>query len=184
MRHWKRTSETRHLIMLSFGGVLVQVILQYRVHRFHHWSGGNAAGPVSDGALVVWLVMQCLGELSVAMPETGAFHVMPRHLGPATGYTVALALLADLGPWRWVRALPPLDSVCSTGFHRCRYGSGAWCSARLFLVWIMLSHALFAEGVLVLAGQWSTIVAFIILGGAGFSALFRCRMALARARAE
>ncbi len=42
------------------------------------------------GALVVWLVMQCLGELSVAMPETGAFHVYAaRYLGPATGYTVA-----------------------------------------------------------------------------------------------
>ena len=34
--------------------------------------------------------MQCLGELSVAMPETGAFHVYAaRYLGPATGYTVA-----------------------------------------------------------------------------------------------
>jgi S-methylmethionine transporter len=36
---------------------------------------------------VVWLVMQCLGELSVAMPETGAFHVYAaRYSGPATAY--------------------------------------------------------------------------------------------------
>ena len=34
--------------------------------------------------------MLCLGELSVAMPETGAFHVYAsRYLGPATGYAVA-----------------------------------------------------------------------------------------------
>lgn len=50
------------------------------------------------------------------MPETGAFHVYAaRYLGPATGYTVA-RLYWLTGPWRWVRALPPLDSVCSTGF--------------------------------------------------------------------
>ena len=42
------------------------------------------------GALVVYLVMLCPGELSVAMPETGAFHVYAsRYLGPATGYAVA-----------------------------------------------------------------------------------------------
>ncbi|MCS5967655.1 hypothetical protein LNP26_05180 [Klebsiella variicola subsp. variicola] len=49
------------------------------------------------GALVVWLVMQCLGELSVAMPETGAFHVYAaRYLGPATELYRGVALLANV----------------------------------------------------------------------------------------
>ncbi len=43
------------------------------------------------GALVVYLVMLCLGELSVHMPETGAFHItqQKKYIGPGTGYTVA-----------------------------------------------------------------------------------------------
>lgn len=130
----KRTMKTRHLIMLSLGGVIGTGLF---FNTGYIISTTGAAGTLLAyliGALVVWLVMQCLGELSVAMPETGAFHVYAaRYLGPATGHTVAW-LYWLTRPWRWVRALPPLDSVCSTGFHRCRYGSGAWCSARLFLV--------------------------------------------------
>ncbi len=130
----KRTMKTRHLIMLSLGGVIGTGLF---FNTGYIISTTGAAGTLLAyliGALVVWLVMQCLGELSVAMPETGAFHVYAaRYLGPATGYTVAwlywLTWTVALGS-----SLPPLDSVCSTGFHRCRYGSGAWCSARLFLV--------------------------------------------------
>ena len=131
----KRTMKTRHLIMLSLGGVIGTGLF---FNTGYIISTTGAAGTLLAyliGALVVWLVMQCLGELSVAMPETGAFHVYAaRYLGPATGYTVALALLADLDCGAGFELLPPPDSVCSTGFHRCRYGSGAWCSARLFLV--------------------------------------------------
>lgn len=82
--------KTRHLIMLSLGGVIgTGFILQYRVHHLTTGAAGTLLAYLI-GALVVWLVMQCLGELSVAMPETGAFHVYAaRYLGPATGYTVA-----------------------------------------------------------------------------------------------
>ncbi|MGZ1224151.1 hypothetical protein ACXO4I_06480 [Lactobacillus delbrueckii subsp. bulgaricus] len=35
--------------------------------------------------------MLCLGELSVAMPYTGSFHVYAKNLlNPATGFTVAI----------------------------------------------------------------------------------------------
>lgn len=121
----KRTMKTRHLIMLSLGGVIGTGLF---FNTGYIISTTGAAGTLLAyliGALVVWLVMQCLGELSVAMPETGAFHVYAaRYLGPATGYTVAW-LYWLTGPWRSARALPPPDSVCSTGSRRCRCGSGA-----------------------------------------------------------
>ena len=86
----KRTMKTRHLIMLSLGGVIGTGLF---FNTGYIISTTGAAGTLLAyliGALVVWLVMQCLGELSVAMPETGAFHVYAaRYLGPATGYTVA-----------------------------------------------------------------------------------------------
>lgn len=124
----KRTMKTRHLIMLSLGGVIGTGLF---FNTGYIISTTGAAGTLLAyliGALVVWLVMQCLGELSVAMPETGAFHVYAaRYLGPATGYTVAW-LYWLTRPWRLVRVLPLPDSVCSTGFRWCQYGSGAWCS--------------------------------------------------------
>lgn len=82
----KRTMKTRHLIMLSLGGVIGTGLF---FNTGYIISTTGAAGTLLAyliGALVVWLVMQCLGELSVAMPETGAFHVYAaRYLGPATG---------------------------------------------------------------------------------------------------
>ncbi len=43
------------------------------------------------GAVIVYLVMLSLGELSVAMPETGSFHVYAtKSIGPGTGFTVAI----------------------------------------------------------------------------------------------
>ena len=56
----------------------------------------HQAGPAGTifayllGAGIVYLVMLCLGELSVAMPVTGAFHTYAKtYIGPATGFTVA-----------------------------------------------------------------------------------------------
>ncbi|MEK0240498.1 amino acid permease, partial [Klebsiella variicola] len=86
----RRTMKARHLVMLSLGGVIGTGLF---FNTGYIISTTGAAGTLLAyliGALVVWLVMQCLGELAVAMPETGAFHVYAaRYLGPATGYTVA-----------------------------------------------------------------------------------------------
>ena len=126
----KRTMKTRHLIMLSLGGVIGTGLF---FNTGYIISTTGAAGTLLAyliGALVVWLVMQCLGELSVAMPETGAFHVYAtRYLGqprviPSRGFT------GSPGPWRSAQALPPPDSACNTGSRRCPSGHGAWSSAR------------------------------------------------------
>ncbi len=58
----------------------------------YHSSGGSGGHHfrLPLGAGIVYLVMLCLGELSVAMPVTGAFHTYAKtYIGPATGFTVA-----------------------------------------------------------------------------------------------
>ncbi|OCG39905.1 S-methylmethionine permease [Gilliamella sp. Bif1-4] len=87
---FKRTMKTRHLIMLSLGGVIGTGLF------FNTGCIIATAGAIGAiiayliGALVVYLVMLCLGELAVAMPETGAFHTYAsRFISPGTGYTVA-----------------------------------------------------------------------------------------------
>lgn len=83
--------EARHIQMISLGGVIGTGLFLSSGYTI------NQAGPVGTiiayavGAVLVYAVMLCLGELSVAMPYTGSFHVYARELiGPATGLTVAL----------------------------------------------------------------------------------------------
>ncbi|MCL0296339.1 proline-specific permease ProY, partial [Escherichia coli] len=81
--HLLRGLNARHIRFIALGSAIGTGLF------YGSASAIKAAGPAVllaylIGALVVWLVMQCLGELSVAMPETGAFHVYAaRYLGPA-----------------------------------------------------------------------------------------------------
>ncbi|OCG69658.1 amino acid transporter [Gilliamella sp. Occ3-1] len=87
---FKRTMKTRHLIMLSLGGVIGTGLFFNTGYIIATAGAIGAIIAYLIGALVVYLVMLCLGELAVAMPETGAFHTYAsRFISPSTGYTVA-----------------------------------------------------------------------------------------------
>ncbi|OCG37900.1 MULTISPECIES: S-methylmethionine permease [unclassified Gilliamella] len=87
---FKRTMKTRHLIMLSLGGVIGTGLFFNTGYIIATAGAIGAIIAYLIGALVVYLVMLCLGELAVAMPETGAFHTYAsRFISPGTGYTVA-----------------------------------------------------------------------------------------------
>ncbi|WEF27224.1 S-methylmethionine permease [Klebsiella aerogenes] len=163
----KRTMKTRHLIMLSLGGVIGTGLF---FNTGYIISTTGAAGTLLAyliGALVVWLVMQCLGELSVAMPETGAFHVYAaRYLGPATGYTVAWLYWLT-----WTVALG--SSFTAAGFCMQYWFPQVpvwiWCvlfCAAIFALNV-ISTRFFAEGEFWFSlVKVITIIAFIVLGGA------------------
>ena len=75
--------ESRHLQMISLGGVIGTGLFLSSGYTIQQ------AGPIgtilaySIGALIVYLVMLTLGELSVAMPVTGSFHVYAeKFIGP------------------------------------------------------------------------------------------------------
>ncbi|KZU84637.1 amino acid permease [Lactiplantibacillus plantarum] len=89
--HLSRQMESRHVLMISLGGVIGTGLFLSSGYTIHQ------AGPIGTllaytiGAILVYLVMLCLGELSVAMPYTGAFHVYAKkYIGPGTGFTVAI----------------------------------------------------------------------------------------------
>ncbi|HID4048510.1 TPA: S-methylmethionine permease [Pluralibacter gergoviae] len=163
----KRTMKTRHLVMLSLGGVIGTGLF---FNTGYIISTTGAVGTLLAyliGALVVWLVMQCLGELSVAMPETGAFHVYAaRYLGPATGYTVAWLYWLT-----WTVALG--SSFTAAGFCMQYWFPQvpvwAWCVVFCAVIFGLnvFSTRLFAEGEFWFSlVKVVTIIAFIILGGA------------------
>ena len=84
--HLSRQMESRHVLMISLGGVIGTGLFLSSGYTIHQ------AGPIGTllaytiGAILVYLVMLCLGELSVAMPYTGAFHVYAKkYIGPGTG---------------------------------------------------------------------------------------------------
>ena len=161
----KRTMKTRHLIMLSLGGVIGTGLF---FNTGYIISTTGAAGTLLAyliGALVVWLVMQCLSELSVAMPETGAFHVYAaRYLGPATGYTVAWLYWLT-----WTVALG--SSFTAAGFCMQYWFPQVpvwiWCVVFCAVIFGLniISTRFFAEGEFWFSlVKVITIVAFIILG--------------------
>ena len=165
--HFKRTMKTRPLVMLSLGGVIGTGLF---FNTGYIISTTGAAGTLLAyliGALVVWLVMVCLGELSVAMPETGAFHVYAaRYLSPATGYTVAWLYWLT-----WTVALG--SSFTAAGFCMQYWFPQVpvWIWCLLFCVAIYLlniiSTRFFAEGEFWFSlVKVVTIIAFIVLGAA------------------
>lgn len=161
----KRTMKARHLVMLSLGGVIGTGLF---FNTGYIISTTGAAGTLLAyfiGAVVVWLVMQCLGELSVAMPETGAFHTYAsRYLGPATGYTVAWLYWLT-----WTVALG--SSFTAAGFCMQYWFPQVpiwlWCLVFCLVVFTLniVSTRFFAEGEFWFSlVKVVTIILFIILG--------------------
>ncbi|MDX5627260.1 MULTISPECIES: S-methylmethionine permease [unclassified Brenneria] len=162
---FKRTMKARHLVMLSLGGVIGTGLF---FNTGYIISTTGAAGTLMAyliGALVVYLVMLSLGELSVAMPETGAFHVYAaRYLGPATGYTVAWLYWLT-----WTVALG--SSLTAAGFCMQYWFPHVpvwiWCLLFCTLIFLLnvISSRFFAEGEFWFSLiKVVTILAFIILG--------------------
>ena len=116
--HLNRKMETRHIRMISLGGVIGTGLFLSSGYTIHQ------AGPIGTiiayliGALIVYSVMLCLGELSVAMPYTGAFYVYAKkYIDEGTGFTVAIlywltwtiALGSEFTAARVVSSYPSLD---------------------------------------------------------------------------
>lgn len=163
--HFKRTLHTRHLVMLSLGGVIGTGLFLASGYTV------NQAGPLGAiltymaGGIVVYLIMMCLGELAVHMPETGAFSAYAtRYIGPATGYTVAWMYWLT-----WTVALG--SELTASGILMSHWFPQVpiWYWSALFAVIIFMMNAfsarLFAETEFWLSlMKVLTVLAFIIIG--------------------
>lgn len=162
---FQRKMQTRHIVMLSLGGVIgtgLFVSSGYTIQQ---------AGPMGTilsylvGAVAVYLVMLCLGELSVHMPETGSFHsYAAKYIGPGTGYTVAWLYWLT-----WTVALGSEFTAAGLLMQRWFPSINVWIWSGIFAILIFLLNALtvkfFAESEFWFASvKVITILLFIVIG--------------------
>ena len=80
----------RHLVMIAMGGVIGSGLFVSSGYTISQAGPLGAVIAYLVGAFVVYLVMACLGELAIAYPVSGAFHIYAaRSIGPATGFATA-----------------------------------------------------------------------------------------------
>lgn len=175
LRRLQRTMDARHLIMIALGGVIGSGLFLSSGYTI------SQAGPLGAiiayliGAFVVYLVMACLGELAIAYPVSGAFHIYAsRSIGPATGFTTAWLY------WLcWVVALGSEFTASGILMQRWFPGVPVWLWCLIFAAVLFLLNAISAR-VFGEAEFWFSlvkvvaIVALIVLGGAaifGFTPL-------------
>ncbi|MFT8424331.1 MAG: amino acid permease [Liquorilactobacillus sp.] len=169
----KREMTVRHLFMISLGGVIGTGLFLSSGYTIHQ------AGPVGTilaygiGAVIVYLVMLCLGELAVAMPQTGSFHVYAtRFIGPATGFTVAILYWLT-----WTVALGSEFTAAGLIMQNWFPKTPTWCWSLLFMIIIFASNAFsvrfFAETEFWFASiKVLAIIFFIGIGGLAIFGIF------------
>lgn len=161
----KRGMESRHLQMISLGGVIGTGLFLSSGYTIQQ------AGPIGTilaygiGALIVYLVMLTLGELSVAMPVTGSFHVYAeKFIGPGTGFVIAIQYWLT-----WTVALGSEFTAAGLLMQRWFPNSPTWVWSAVCIILIFTLNALsvrfFAEAEFWFASiKVFAICAFIIIG--------------------
>lgn len=87
----ERRMESRHLTMISLGGVIGTGLFVSSGYTIHQAGPLGAILAYAVGSVLVYCVMVSLGELSVAMPYAGSFHLYAkRFIGPGTAFTIAV----------------------------------------------------------------------------------------------
>ncbi|MFK4789014.1 amino acid permease [Microbacterium sp. ZW T5_56] len=141
LRRLQRSMDARHLIMIALGGVIGSGLFLSSGYTI------SQAGPLGAiiayliGAFVVWLVMACLGELALAYPVSGAFHIYAsRSIGPATGFTTAWLY------WLcWVVALGSEFTAAGILMQRWFPGVDVWVWCLIFAVGLFSINAISAR---------------------------------------
>src|SRR6476661_8963715 len=86
----RRSMGARHLVMIAMGGVIGSGLFLSSGYTISQAGPLGAVIAYLIGSFVVYLVMACLGELAIAYPVSGAFHIYAaRSIGPATGFATA-----------------------------------------------------------------------------------------------
>ncbi|MCP1445550.1 S-methylmethionine transporter [Pseudomonas sp. GGS8] len=172
--HFKKEMQTRHIVMLALGGVIGTGLFLTSGYTV------NQAGPLGAviayiiGAVMVYLVMVCLGELAVQMPETGSFSsYATRYLGPGTGYTVAWLYWLT-----WAVAIGSEFTAAGILMVRWFPDTPVWIWSALFAIAVFLSNVVsvrwFAETEFWLSLiKVLTVVTFIVIGGAAIFGLIQ-----------
>ena len=85
----KRAMSTRHLVMISLGGAIGTGLFLGSGEVIAQTGPIGAIFSYFLGGVIAYMVMLCLGELAVHMPESGSFGTYAtKYIGPGTGYTI------------------------------------------------------------------------------------------------
>ena len=161
----KRGMEARHLQMISLGGVIGTGLFLSSGYTIQQTGPIGTILAYAIGALIVYLVMLTLGELSVAMPVTGSFHVYAeKFIGPGTGFVIAIQYWLT-----WTVALG--SEFTAAGLLMQRWfpdtPTWVWSAACIALIFTLnaLSVRFFAEAEFWFASiKVFAICAFILIG--------------------
>ncbi|MEZ2657991.1 amino acid permease [Aneurinibacillus aneurinilyticus] len=85
----KREMKSRHLFMIALGGVIGAGFFNGSGYTISQSGPLGAVLAYMMGGFIMYLVMLCLGELTVAMPVSGSFQTYAtKYIHPSTGFTV------------------------------------------------------------------------------------------------
>ncbi len=162
---FQRTMKARNLIMLSLGGVIGTGLFFNTGGMIASAGAFGTLLAYAAGALMIYAVMQSLGELSVAMPVTGSIHTFASaFISPATGFTAAMLYMVT-----WVVAMGTnlLAAAFSMAYWFPNVEVWMWCAVFLALLAVMnfFSTRLFAEGEFVFSLVKVVMIQIVILFG-------------------
>jgi arginine/ornithine permease len=168
-----RSMKSRHLFMLSLGGVIGTGLFLGSGYAIGEAGPAGAILAYLVGGLLMYLAMVCLGELSVVMPVSGSFQAhATKYIGPATGFVIGWVY------WLSWAMYVGLEFVAA-GVLMKRWFPDVpvwiWCALFIILLFSINSLATrsFAETEYWFAGiKVITVILFIIIGlGAIFGVL-------------
>ncbi|MER2089726.1 MAG: amino acid permease [Sporosarcina sp.] len=166
----KRSMKSRHLFMLSLGGVIGTGLFLNAGYTINQSGAGGALLGYLFGGLILYMVMVCLGELAVHMPVTGSFQTYAtRYISPSAGFSLG---------WMYF-----VGSAATAGVEFTAAGilmqhwfpnTPIWIWCLVFMVLLFSLNALstrgFAEAEFWFAGIKVVAVVFFII--IGFAAIF------------
>lgn len=162
-----RTMKSRHLMMLSLGGVIGTGLFLNVGYTINQAGPGGAIIGYLIGGFILYMVMTCLGELAVHMPVTGSFQTYAtKFIHPTAGFSLG---------WMYF-----VGSAATAGVEFTAAGilmkhwfpdmpTWIWCAIFIILLFSLnaLSTRGFAEAEFWFAGiKVLAVVFFIIVGAA------------------
>ena len=161
----KRAMSTRHLVMISLGGAIGTGLFLGSGEVIAQTGPVGAILAYLLGGIIAYMVMLCLGELAVHMPESGSFGAYAkRYIGSGTGYTITWLYWLT-----WSVTLGTEFTAAALLMQEWFPDISMWIWTIIFGVFVfslnMISTRWFAESEFWLAlVKVVTVVAFILLG--------------------
>lgn len=154
-----RKMGAKHLIMLSLGGVIGTGIFLSSGYLIQTAGAMGTIIAYIIGAVLVTLVMMCLGELSVHEPSTSSFHnYASKYIHPGAGFVVAWLYWLT-----WTVALGSQFVTMAILLQRWFPNLSVWIGCLFFIVIIFLSNVIDVRWFAV-SEFWMSLIKVIALG--------------------